>query len=126
MQVIPSRWVRRRIFSGEDKNVFVSEERYFPVEFGYRALDVERNSFEFPEGATVVEIPNNVNIASKYIKYSRIISVLSQNPLKISYNRNFKINTLSVPTVLYGELRRDFARIVDADQEQIIIKVKSE
>jgi hypothetical protein len=116
-------YLKPAIYFAKDRNIFVSEKREFPVEFGYCFLDIEKNIFEFPDGFSVVELPRNVKIENKYVSYNRMIYIVSENPLKISYNRHFKVNELLVPITFYKELKYDYAKIVDADQARIILKV---
>ncbi len=115
-------YIRPAIYSCMEKNVFVSEKREFPIEFGYKLKNTELNNIYISEGYEVVEIPENVIIANKYFTYRRVIS--HYDPLKLSYVRSFEITESTVPPDEYLNIKNDFARIVDADHEQIVLKVK--
>jgi hypothetical protein len=124
MEVIDDElYLKPEIYYGENRNIFTSEKREFPVEFGYSFLEIEKTSFEFPEGFSVVELPRNVKIENKYISYSRMMYIVTENPLKVSYTRSFRVNELLVPSAFYKALKSDYAKIVDADQARIILKV---
>jgi hypothetical protein len=113
-------------FNAENKNVFVSEERGFPVEFNMRSQSAEYNEIELPNGYELVEKPDNRAIGNADVGYYRTIEVLSQSPLKLLCSRKFLIKTLEVPEKGYAELKGLFAKIVDADQEPIVFRMKTQ
>jgi hypothetical protein len=111
-------------FNAENKNVFVSEERGFPVEFNMRSQSAEYNEIELPDGFELVEKPDNRAIGNADVGYYRTIEVLSQSPLKLLCSRKFLVKTLEVPEKGYAGLKSLFAKIVDADQEPIVFRMK--
>ena len=115
-------YLKPGIYFGRDKNVFVSEKRSFPVEFGYKRKTIETNYYTLPAGYMVTEFPNEVIIENKYFKYQRTIIPVQNNPMIVGFARQFEIKELVAPTEDYNLVKNDFARIVDADQEIIIIK----
>ncbi|MFH1214443.1 MAG: DUF3857 and transglutaminase domain-containing protein [Candidatus Neomarinimicrobiota bacterium] len=115
-------YLKPAIFFGENKNVFVSENRAFPVEFEYGYKNIETNSFLVPDNYSVVEMPKGVYIDNEYLRYRRTVLLLSRNPLRIGYTRQFEIKKLTVPPEDYRLIKYEFSRIVDADQEVIILK----
>lgn len=60
------------LFHSMDKNLFVSETREFPVEFGYRFNLQEYITYTFPREFEIVEIPQNVMIRNKYFVFYRV------------------------------------------------------
>jgi len=106
-----------------NKNIFIKENREFPIEFGYRSEVSEKNILTFPDGFSIVEIPHTISIRNSGIFYYRNLEIVSDNPLKIQYSRILSIQSLSVPSSSYQDLRNTFAKIVDTDQEPLIVKM---
>ena len=59
---------------------------------------------------------------NEYFSYIRKVSLISKAPYKIAISRRFGNKKLEVPPEGYSKVRADYARIVDSDQEQIVLK----
>jgi hypothetical protein len=112
------------LFNREDKNIFVSEKREFPVELNHRMVWFEKNVFQLPDGYELIELPKDSYLGNNDLSYSRRIETVSKQPLKISCSRSFQFQSLLIPDGRYAELKNCYARIVDADQERIILRKK--
>ncbi len=115
-------YVRPALFHCMSKNVFVSQKREFPVEFGYRSKGTELNTITVPVGYDVVEVPENKVINSKYFTYRRMVTNLGE---QLVFSRTLELKNHTVPATDYEQLKHDYARIVDADQEQIVLRAGS-
>jgi len=115
-------YLKPALLFGEETNIFRSEKRSFPVEFAYRFKEIELNHFVLPDGYILTEMPKEIVIGNKYFRYHRTTVVESQKPFTIRYSRQFEVKELKVPPSDYSIIRNDFAKIVDADQEVLIIK----
>ncbi|MCZ6820216.1 MAG: DUF3857 domain-containing protein [Calditrichaeota bacterium] len=115
-------YFRPALYQCMEQNIFVSEKREFPVEFGYRSKAVELSTIELPEGYLVAEIPENKMIKNKYFQYRRMVSTFAG---KLNYLRQFEITEHFVPAKDYARLKADYARVVDADQEQVVLRAKA-
>lgn len=70
-------YLRPALYSCMDKNIFVSEKREFPIEFGFNAEHTELNVYAIPESYEIVELPENVIIQNDYFVYRRMIFRIS-------------------------------------------------
>jgi hypothetical protein len=117
-------YLKPGVYFGRDKNLFVSEKRVFPVEFGYKRKTIETNYFSVPAGYKIAELPREIIIENKYFRYQRTIIPVQENPqspLIIGFSRQFEIKELVAPVEDYPRVKGDYARIVDADQEIILL-----
>jgi hypothetical protein len=115
-------YLRPGMYFSQNKNIFASETRVFPVEFGYRRKSIETNYFLIPNIYTVPELPKEVIIENKYFRYQRTIIPVQKNPLIIGYSRQFEIKELIAPPEDYSLVKNDYSKIIDADQEIILLK----
>jgi hypothetical protein len=112
------------IFFVKNKNVFASEKREYPVEFWYREKEIETNYYRIGDQFSITELPKELTIENKYVKYHRTVIVAQNNPLTIGFSRQFEIKELFIPVEDYSMIRKDYAKIVDADQEIIVLTSK--
>jgi len=114
-------YLRPALFKCLEKNIFVTENREFPVEYGYRSKSTEVVNYILPSGSQVVEMPQNVIIQNDYLTYRRTISNFAG---KLNYMRMFEVKQNTVPPGDYPALKESYARIVDADLEQVVLRLK--
>lgn len=112
-------FVRPSQFKCLIKNPFRSEKRDFPVEFGYRWKTLEINTIHHPDGYELAEAPSNLTIKNEYFSFTRMVTKLKD---RLSYTRIFEILKDEVAPAHYSKLRSEFARVVDADQEQVVFR----
>ena len=115
-------YLKPGIFFTKNKNVFISEKRSFPVEFGYLWQTIETNYYTLPKEITLSELPKEIVIENDYFKYQRILVITKKNPLTIGFSRIFEVKDLVAPTEEYTRIRNDYSKIVDSDQEMVILK----
>jgi hypothetical protein len=109
-------------FSGLKKNILVSEKREYPIDINYREQVVETNTFEFPSGTVLAEVPKDFTLTTPGVSYSMKYQLISANPLRLICTRTYQLKTLNMPAAQYKDLKNSFAQIVDADQGQIVLK----
>jgi len=115
-------YLKPAILSGFTKNIFASPTREFPIEFGLRFENMEQNTFDLAGNYSVAELPESKTIDNRFFIYRRSVVPELGNPGVIKYSRTFRIKKIYIPAQSYDKVRDDFAKIVDADQEMIILK----
>lgn len=113
-------FIRPVLFERYERNPFRSAQREFPVEFGYPWKTTEINMIYLPDGYEIAESPSNLRINNKFFSYRRMVTKLGN---RVSYVRMLEISTQYVSPADYDQLRSEFARIVDADQEQLVFRM---
>ena len=113
-------YLRPALYKCLEKNIFVTENREFPVEFGYRSKSTEIANYALPESSQIVEMPENVMIQNEYFTYRRMISSFAG---KLNYMRMFEIKNPTVPPHDYATLKENYAKVVDADLEQVVLRL---
>ncbi|MFQ5650728.1 MAG: DUF3857 domain-containing protein [bacterium] len=112
-------YFRPALYQCMSKNVFLSDQREFPIEYGYRSKQVEVNTFYLPEGFQAVEGLEYRTVDNKYFTYQKMVVSAGE---KLIFTRIFELKQHTVPPTTYQELKHDYARVVDYDQEQVVLR----
>ena len=107
-------------FMRMEENPFKSEERMYPIDFGYPFKDTYMVNINIPEGYMVeskpehivVKLPNNLGM----FKY-----MLSENGSKINVLVNFEINRAILSADMYPILREFFKQIIAKESEKVVL-----
>jgi hypothetical protein len=109
------------LFSGLDKNEFLSEERKSDVFFGVNQLYTINGLFTIPEGFSFEELPKNTRMImpDTSIVFSRLMQVADNKlQFRISLEYNRPIFTIDE----YAEFREFYRKMYQMLNEQIVIK----
>jgi len=104
-----------------DTNPFPREDREFPVEFDYPEEYREELHLVPPAGYTLLEAPESVFIPSRGIRFR---CATREDGGEIVYQRTLSRTRLTYSPQDYPQLRNAYARIVSADQGQIVLSRK--
>lgn len=104
-----------------EENPFKGTERIYPVDFGVPRTNIAITEINLPEGFVVETLPENTAVAlpnkGGMLRYS-----VSQNGNKILINQTVSIKNLLFTPDDYGILREFFARVIEKNGEQIVLK----
>ncbi|KAA3613327.1 MAG: DUF3857 domain-containing protein [Calditrichaeota bacterium] len=106
----------------QNENLFKSEKRYFPVEFGYLAKWVELNSINLPTNFEVLELPEAAMVNCEFFTYRYTIMKTPGNERQLTATRFLKLKKEFIPASDYHRLRNYWSRIVDGDQQKLILQ----
>jgi hypothetical protein len=102
-------------------NPFKTNDRKYPVDFGYKIQESVTVNIKLPEGYQVVSFPKSIKFQLKE-KSSSVIFLASGNDISISVKYLFEINkTIFLPND-YSSLQGLFNQIVLKHSEPIILK----
>lgn len=109
------------LFLGSKENPFKQEVREYPVDFGYPVQDKFNITIEIPEGYTVETLPEGLNIAGVdgigTFKY-----VIAHTGNKLQIIMTTEISKAIVSADYYQALKEFFQKILDKQNEKIILK----
>lgn len=106
-----------------EKNPFRSNERSYPVDFGAPLDEVTILEFEYPPSYEVDEMPKSAALALPQ-NGGRYLFNMSNIGNKIHMTNNFTLNKSVYSSDEYHSLRELFARVVQNQQAQIVLKKK--
>lgn len=103
-------------------NLFTSEERYHPIDFGYEQVISAETEVTIPEGYQIGILPQNevFEVGDKLLSYSRTLEVKNN---KILIKRYLDINQPYLPSALYQDLKL-FFRMVNEKENELIVLVR--
>lgn len=105
----------------QSHNSFVQEKRQMPIYFGYPKLERYNISFEIPEGYTVESIPQPMRISTDGKELSFSINAVSQgNRIQLLVTK--EINMAIVSADFYGTIKEFYQKMIDKQNEKIVLK----
>lgn len=106
---------------GVKTNPFKSEERSYPIDFGFPKIESYIINIEIPKGYRVVSSPEPVKILmpNGVGNYTYNVSVLGQS---VQVYSKLDIEESLVPIDMYGELRNFFDLRVKKEKETIVLE----
>ena len=107
-----------------ESNPFKREKRSFPVEFNYATVSTEEVVLEIPEGYRVLEPPREVRIPFGDLQFTSTCQ--GDTTRKVTFQRHLASSKLVYETHEYTGLRNTYARIVNADQGQLVLTRRQE
>jgi hypothetical protein len=118
-QIIGERmYVNPVIFSRMASNPFRSENRSYPVDFGYPYTTVEETELSVPMGFRVEEVPEDVSFKMTGAKFDLSFSADSA---QVRCVRRLTVIQPVCRPYLYVALRKFFEKIVSADRQQVVL-----
>lgn len=106
------------------ENPFKSETRMFPINFDYFLNHIQVIEIDIPEGYEVAEIPKNEQVIfnNNILTYQYSIA---KKENKVHLNVQYRIKTLLVLPTEYGYIKDFFAKMINKNNEQIVLKKQS-
>jgi hypothetical protein len=103
------------------KNPFVQEKRQMPIYFGYPKQEKYNINLEIPEGYAVESIPKSMKIASEDNVILFVMnSQVEGNKIQIIITK--EINAAIMEAEYYSNLKDFFQKIIDKQNEKIVLK----
>ena len=114
-------YINPMLFFTQIHNPFVQEKRQMPIYFGYPKQERYNVSFEIPEGYTVESIPQPMRISTDGKELSFLINTVSQGS-KIQLLVTKEINVAIVSADFYGAIKEFYQKMIDKQNEKIVLK----
>jgi hypothetical protein len=117
------RMVNYNLFTGLEKNPFISDNRFTNVNYGSKQITSVHAVFDLPAGYRPDELPKNIQLImpDKSIMFSRHITY--DNP-SITVDLSFKINKPIFTPEEYPFVKEYYKKMNDLLNEQIVLTVK--
>ena len=106
------------MFSGLFKNVFVREERNFPVDFEFEQTRSEKIKLQLADCYQINEMPKKSKAKMRSLMFNKIYFAAEN---AIECNRTFKLSSKRFSEFEYPKLRQTYEKIVNSDQDQIVL-----
>lgn len=117
-------YFKTNMFSGMEKNIFVSDNRFSDVFFGANQTYSIIGNFSIPDGYAFDELPKNIRmIMSDTSIIATRVSAIDGNKLSSRISLQFKKPMYS--TEEYPDFREFYKRLYDLLNEQIVLKKKT-
>lgn len=110
------------LFLGISENPFKQEKREYPVDFGYPAQEKYNISIEIPEGYIVESLPAPINLITGEDNIGKFKYMIENTENKIQIVIITDINTAIVSTDYYEVLKDFFQKMIDKQNEKIVLK----
>ncbi len=109
------------LFLRNSENIFKSNEREYPVDFGYGYSRSVMLSIKIPEGYEIVETPKGsaFKLPENMGNFAYRSSIMG-NAIQISVTET--LNTPFVPASYYPVLKQFYNQIIQKENEQVVLK----
>ncbi|WP_290847491.1 DUF3857 domain-containing protein [Flavobacterium sp.] len=109
------------LFFAEAENPFKMETRDYPVDFVYPTRGKYLVMVDLPEGYAVESLPTGTSLATEESLGTFKYSIAANGP-KLQIMVNYEINQALVPTQSYPMLRDFYQKMVDKQNEKVVLK----
>ena len=109
------------LFLKDTENIFKSDQREYPVDFGYGYSNNYMINIKIPEGYKVAEVPQNgaFKLPENMGKFSyQLQAIEGMVQLRVSET----INAPMISTEYYGALKEFFNQVIAKENEQVVLK----
>ena len=113
-------YINPRCINRLKENPFKSKNRKFPIDFPYRSNVIDVVNIELPDSFEVKEKISNHNISMGGNLATYTVSSQVEGK-QIQISSKFSIRETQIKPLLYEELKSFYAKIVDAESEQIVL-----
>lgn len=109
------------LFLKNKENIFKSDERNYPVDFGYGYSNMYMINIKIPEGYEIVEYPKSggFRLPDDLGAFSYRSNV-SNGIIQITVNET--ISNPMIPSDYYGALKEFYNQIIQKEEEQVVLK----
>ena len=105
----------------DKENIFKSNERLYPVDFGYGYANQMMVSIQIPEGYEVSEIPKSQAFKLPGDMGSFVYrSNVNADKVQITISENLK--TPFIPAEYYPTLKQFYNQIIQKENDQVVLK----
>jgi hypothetical protein len=111
-------FIQPNIITKTNRKLTADSARKYDVVLDYEYIDIDSVEVEMPDGYTVESVPANININSKFGKYSATTKV---NNNKLYYYRTVEQSRGKFPKEDYGDLVKHFEAIYKADRTKVVL-----
>lgn len=110
------------IFTFEEENPFKTNERKYPVDFGYKLSESEMTVYNLPEGYEIEQLPEPgaVTLPGKKAFFRYAVQKIGENKLQVVCTMS--INQSVFKSEEYQDLKEFFNNIIAKHSEQVILK----
>ena len=104
--------------TGIEENPFVREQRNFPVDYSFETTNFEKVTIQIPESFQLSEKPELISGQLKNILLSKNYMEVEN---KLECQRNFSLKRKQFSSKEYNSLKNLYEKIVNSDQDQIVL-----
>lgn len=108
--------------SGESKNIFPKNNRYYPVDMTYLQTDTFIAKYKIPNGYVIEELPKSGKIAMPENRGSFVYVVAKNEDGTLGISSKIVFNKSIFPAEDYEILSQFFDQIVQKHAEQVVLK----
>jgi Domain of Unknown Function with PDB structure (DUF3857) len=108
--------------SGESKNIFPKNNRYYPVDMTYLQTDTFVAKYKIPKGYVIEELPKSAKVTMPEGKGSFTYIVAKNEDGTLGISSRIVFNKSIFPAEDYEILRQFFDQIVQKHAEQVVLK----
>jgi hypothetical protein len=108
------------LFLGTQENPFKLDERRYPIDFIYPAQERYTINILLPDGYSVESLPKTEAFAFRDSDY-KFVYRIRENGKYIQLSMNFEINSSIVRPTDYKQFKQFFSKIVEKQQEQVVL-----
>ena len=115
-------YVSPMLFFSTKSNPFKQEKRLMPIYFGYIKQEKYAISIEITNGYIVESLPTATTFSTKESNFGSFSFKIDNNDNKIQMVITTDINATVVPTEYYEVLKEFFKKMIDKQNEKIVLK----
>lgn len=114
-------YINPKLFFTQTKNIFVQEERQFPIYFGCPRQEKLNLNIDIPDGYVVESLPKSIKIQTGENVCSFVFnSVTSDSKIQIVIAED--VNKGIVSSDFYGVLKKFYQQMIDKQNEKIVLR----
>jgi uncharacterized protein DUF3857/transglutaminase superfamily protein len=110
------------LFQSRLKDVFIHQERTYPVYFNYAYSELDRVEIKLPPGLTPESVPQRQDMKLDYARYQT--ASVSNGKYLVS-ERVLGFNAIYVQLARYGELRDFMTKVHASDDQQAVMTLQT-
>lgn len=109
------------LFLRDQENIFKSDDREYPVDFGFGFSNMYTINIKLPEGYEVAEYPKSGAFKlPDNLGFFKFRSMVSNGTIQVSVNET--INASVIPSNYYAALKEFYNQVIQKEEEQIVLK----
>jgi hypothetical protein len=105
-----------------DRNPFQHEGRKFPVYYHYPYQEIDRITFELPDGMRIESVPDARFQQPLFGYYS---TTWEKKDKAVVMNRSFAVLGVFFKTDYYSELRDFYSKVATGDQDNVVLRAQT-